>query len=143
MNRPTGVTVISILYFLGAACMVLLGVLLLVGGGMAGAAMKDSGSTGGMALLATMGVAGAIACFVLALLPGAVGWGMWSLKNWARIAALVLAILGLLTNGLGLLGSLLHFEIVTFTIGAIIVGIYIWVVLYLLKPHVKTAFGAA
>ena len=143
MNRPTGVTVIAVLYFLSAACLALLGVLLIVGGGMAGAAMKDSGSTGGMALLATMGVAGAIACFVMALIPGVVGWGMWSLKNWARIVALVLAGLGLLTNGLGLLGSLMHFEIITFTIGAIIVGLYVWVVIYLLKPHVKAAFGAA
>ena len=48
---------------------------------------------------------------VFAILYFAVGYGLWKLKNWARIITIILSGLGAVLGVLGLLGSLMAFEI--------------------------------
>jgi hypothetical protein len=62
-----------------------------------------------------------IIIFVLALLYIITGWGLWTLKSWARIVALILAVISLLS----------------FPIGTIIGIVVLW---YLFKPEIKKAF---
>jgi len=51
-----------------------------------------------------------------------IGWGLWSLRKWARTVAIVLAVIGL----------------ISFPIGTIISIITLW---YLFKPEIKTWFA--
>jgi hypothetical protein len=131
MNRPTGVTVIAVLCFIGACGLTLLACLFLIGGGLAARFMPpDAGIAGGVA--AAVGGIGAIFFLCFAALYVAVGVGLLKLKEWARITAIVLAGLSLL---LGLLG-LVHFHPFALVRLAIAGGI-LW---YLLQPHVVAAF---
>jgi RNA polymerase subunit RPABC4/transcription elongation factor Spt4 len=72
--------------------------------------------------LAGLGVLFGTILFIIGLLDLVVGWGLWTLQSWARMAAIVLAVIGLLA----------------FPIGTIISIIILW---YLFKPEVKAAFG--
>ena len=62
-----------------------------------------------------------IIIFFLALCYIITGWGLWTLKSWARIVALILAAISLLS----------------FPIGTIIGIVALW---YLFKPDIKKAF---
>jgi hypothetical protein len=131
MNRPTGVTVIAVLCFIGACFLTLLACLFLVGGGLAARFMPpDAHIPAGIA--AAVGVFGAVIFLLLAALYVTVGMGLLKLKEWARIIALVLAGLSLL---FGLFG-LLHFHPFAL-VRLAIAGSILW---YLLQPHVVAAF---
>jgi hypothetical protein len=148
MNRPTGVTIIAILYFLNAAVTILAGLALLGIGSVAGLAAgggKAGAPEGAAAIgfLVGLGVVGAVICFIFAALPLATGIGLWKLKNWGRVIAIVLGVIWACFQALGLLGSLMHFEIFSMMVGLIMLGLNVWIILYLMKPHVKAAFGAA
>jgi hypothetical protein len=131
MNRPTGVTVIAVLFFIGTCFLALLGCLFLVGGGLAAKFMPpDAHIPAG--ILAAAGVLGAIVFLLLAALYATVGVGLLKLKEWARIIAIVLAGLSFL---FGLLG-LLHFH----PFALVRLAIAGWILWYLLQPHVVAAF---
>jgi uncharacterized membrane protein (DUF2068 family) len=102
---------------------------------------KDIGGGAG-AMLAGLGIVGAVIFFVVAVLYALMGWGLWTLKNWARIIVLVFAIIGLAFGALGLMGSLLHFEVFTFALQLVPVAVNALIAWYLMQPHVKQAFGA-
>ena len=138
MTRPTGVTVIAILYFISAVGFILGGILFAVGGsliGLAGGASGTGEGAIGLGFIAGLGILGAIVMFCLGLIPGIVGWGLLKLKNWARIVAIIFSGLSALTGALGAL-MLEPMSIITLAVNA-------WIVFYLLKPHVKAAFGVA
>ena len=139
MGRPTGVTVIAVLDFLGAGFCVLFGLLFLVGASFIGAALSKSqgGNAAAGGLMAMLGGAASIFFLIFGAISALIGWGMWTLKSWARIVQIIFAALGLL-NGLY---SLLHFSsamLFGFVIGVAINGLVIW---YLLKPEVAAAFN--
>ncbi|HEU4413330.1 MAG TPA: DUF2127 domain-containing protein [Candidatus Angelobacter sp.] len=144
MNKPAGVIVISILYFLGAAFLALAGILFIVGGGTMAAMMSQQGQ-GGSGLATMMGVLGAgmgIFFLVFGAIDAFVGVGLLKLKNWARIIAIVLSAIGACFQLFGLLGSLTHFNIGSFVITLIFLGIHATIIWYLMKPEVKAAFQA-
>lgn len=131
MNRPTGVTVIAVLFFIGACLLALLACLFLVGGGVAARFMPpDARIPAG--IMAAVGAVGAIFFLVLAALYVAVGMGLLKLKEWARITAVVLAGISLL---FGLLG-LIHFH----PFALVRLALAGWILWYLLQPHVVAAF---
>lgn len=114
MKRPDGVTLIAVYYWFVAAfftlgiCFVPIGV------------FGDERGLIGALFALTFGlfftVAGAVVC-------AAVGWGLWNVKSWARMAAVVLAIL----------------QLFAFPIGTVIGALIIW---YLWKdPDALAAFG--
>ena len=92
---PTGVKVISVLYYIGAVLGILFGLLLLVGAGLISGALLSS--------VAWLGVLGAGLFIVVGLLLLAlgvfgifIGRGLWKARPWARVVAIIFACLGVL-----------------------------------------------
>ncbi len=144
MDRPTGVTVLAVLNFLGAGLYALLAVLFfLIGAGGAASGMMSEMGGGTAAFLLGLGAAVGVILLIFAAIGLAIGIGMWKLRNWARIVTIVLVGLSLLLGVLGLLGSLISFELGSLIFQAIFVALYAWIIWYLFQPHVKQAFGVA
>ena len=142
MNRPTGVTVIAVLDFLGAALLVCVGLLAFVGMGfLATLARASSGSAIPTAVLAGMGVVIGVVVLFFAAISAIIGYGILNLKEWARIIQMVFAGIAVVFGGLGLLASLVHFQIIGMFISAIRVGIGLLIFWYLMQPQVKAAFA--
>jgi hypothetical protein len=144
MQRPTGVTIIAVLDFIGAAGLLILGLLAFAGGsllaGFFNAAATANGTTGAAPAAGWMAGLGiflgaiflAVAIFVIF-----VAIGLLKLKNWARITTIVFSALGLLSNLNGFRGGMAG-GIVGPIIGLAINILIIW---YMLQPNVKAAFG--
>jgi hypothetical protein len=97
----------------------------------------------GMGMMA--GIGGAVIggfFVVIAAVYAVVGTGFLKLQNWARILVIVLSGLGALLNALGTLSALFHFHPLLVVWRVILLAVNLWIALYLLKPHVKQAFGA-
>jgi len=137
MYRPVGVTILAILEFIGSGICALLGILVIVGAGagLLGSMTQGQGSGLG-SLMAVIGGALSVFCFIFAALAALLGWGLWTLKNWARIVVIALTILGALGTLLSLL-NLSSAMIVGVVIRLAINGLIIW---YLLQPNVAAAF---
>lgn len=139
MDRPTGVTILAALSFFAGGL-----VLLIALGALLGAAVVASvfatlpASVAGIAAIIV-----AVVCFFFAALYGANGVGLLKLQNWARVLTIILIILGLLSAILGVFGALAHFRVILVIRQLIVVGIDLWILMYLNKPHVKQAFGVA
>ncbi len=146
MNRPTGVTVIAVLYFIGAAFCILGGLGMILGGGFLASIISKSQANGagaGAGIMAGLGAALGIGLLVGAAIAALLGWGLLKLKEWARITVIVLASLGLVLGVLGLLGALAHFAVILLfgvVVRVAINGCILW---YLLQPDVKVAFQRA
>ena len=124
-QRPTGVTILAILAFIGGAFGIL-GALALLGLGVAFAGVAGGGLSFvfGIVLLA------------LSILYLWIGWGFWNLKRSAWS-------LGLVVFGAGIVITLIEMLLGYATITNLIVTIVIngIVIYYLLTPGVKAAFG--
>jgi hypothetical protein len=139
MERPTGVTILAVLGFIGAGMLVLAAILMFIGG----AILSNMASYPMFAMLG--GIGGAIVGVVFlgfAALYVVTALGLLKLQNWARVLVIVLLGIGVCFYALGLLGALIHFRIFLLIWRAIFAAIDIWIILYLLKPQVKQAFGA-
>jgi uncharacterized membrane protein (DUF2068 family) len=73
---------------------------------------------------------------VLGALYFLVGFGLWTLKPWAWMLTVILCGIGLALN----LVQALSGEVVGGSFGLIVNGFVLW---YMMRPHVKTAFGRA
>jgi hypothetical protein len=124
-QRPTGVTILAILAFIGGAFGIL-GALALLGLGFAFAGVAAGG----------LGFIFGIVLLVLSILYLWIGWGFWNLKRSAWS-------LGLVVFGAGIVISLIEMLLGYATITNLIVTIVIngIVIYYLLTPGVKAAFG--
>ncbi len=92
-DKPMGILVCAILFAVGGVLSILGGIaMLLMGGAMFGMGGADAAEVAEM-------FAGMIGIFaVIALIIGvaelAVAYGIWKMKKWARIAGIILAIIG-------------------------------------------------
>jgi uncharacterized membrane protein (DUF2068 family) len=146
MNKPAGVIVLAVLYFLGAACLLLLGLGFIVGGGAIAAMLSQQGQAGANPLAAMMGFLGAgvgIFFLVMGAIELIVGIGLIKLKNWARIIAIVFTVIGACFQLFMLIGSLAHFNVVAMVVPVVVLAIQALIIWYLLKPEVKAAFQGA
>lgn len=120
MKRPDGVTLIAIWHFCVAVFM-LLGLCAVSVGLVAiwtSPGPQQDAIVGSLAIMFAMFV-----IIVVGAIFAAVGWGLWQLADWARIGALVLAIL----------------QLPGFPVGTVIGALTLW---YLLSdPDAKVAFG--
>ncbi len=104
---PQGVKISAYLFFANAVLTLL---------GMCGLlafipiALSDAGSSDTTPIMISMG-GGACVLLILVILYAAVGYGLLKLQSWARIAAIVLAILSLCSFPLGTIigGVVLYF----------------------------------
>ncbi len=143
MPRPVGVVVIAVLEFLGAAGMALGGLIALFGMGFLARALEQNGTINSsmVPVVVGAGVLVAVFCFACAVFFGFLGYGMLNLRNWARIATLVLAVLGIVLGILGIVGGLFRFGIISAVFSGIRVAVNGLIFWYLTQPHIKEAFG--
>lgn len=142
-QRPTGITILAILEFIGAIFGILGGIALLVLGGVS---VVSGGSVGGGSVGSGGGnaVSGAdlLILGVVALVIGVVdlvlGYGFWTLQPWARLLGIGLQTLGLVVEVISIVRSAL---VGTF-VGSQCLSIFISVIvlLYLNGPEVRQAF---
>jgi len=107
--RPTGVSIISVLYYIGAALVVIIGLL--------GTAALKSFVGGGSIINIGTTIFWAILLVIVAI-QILIGWGLWTGKNWARITAIVFAALAILSG----LSTIAKGGFVTI----VIQGLYVW-----------------
>jgi hypothetical protein len=88
MQRPAGVTVVAVLFFLSAGYLFLLGMIMLVRAGTVSMIL-------GAPLLHGLELAGPYMFLLIAAIGGAIGWGLLRLNNWARRVAVIAAMLGI------------------------------------------------
>ncbi len=140
MQRPTGVTVISVLGFIGAGLLFLAAFGMFVGGAL----ISSMAARPGIGMMA--GIGGVIVGLVflgIAIVYLVLGIGLWKLREWARILTVVFIGLGIVFNGFNMLLSVQHFHVFRLFFQAIFVAVDVWIVVYLLKPEVKQAFNPA
>ena len=139
MQRPTGVTILAVLSFIGAAFFLLASLAMFIGGGM----LSQMGGSAGMGTM--LGALGAFAGVILLAFTAyllAQGIGLFKLKNWGRIMTIICIGLGLLSAAMGVFSSLSPMQLGHLIGQLIVVAIDVWILVYLFKPHVKQAFGA-
>jgi hypothetical protein len=139
MDRPTGVTILAVLSFLAGGLLLIIALGALAGGAVIASVFASLPAS----LVGAGAIILAVVCFVFAALYAANGVGLLKLQNWARLLTIVLIVLGLLSAVLGVFGTLAHFRIFLLVRQLIVAGIDLWILMYLYKPHVKQAFGAA
>ena len=141
MGRPVGVTILSILDFVGAAFCGLGGIGMIAGGGfMATMLSKQSQNAGSAGLIAGMGAAFGVILIICAAVYFLLGWGLLKLKEWARIVTIVFAAIGAVFQLFGLIGTLAHMNIGGFLFTVAVLAIQALIIWYLLTPEVKAAF---
>ena len=141
MGRPVGVTILAILNFIGAAFCLLGGIGMILGGGFIASMLSQGQSSAGAAgILAGLGAAAGVFIIIVGGVSALVGFGLWKLKEWARIVSIVLYGISAALQLLGLLGSLAHFNAFAVIWSVFWVAVDAFVIWYLLKPEVKAAF---
>ena len=144
MKRPSGVTIIAVLTFLGAA--------ILAAGSFASFFVGVMGMTGGdageptSAAIAGMGMAGGFSLLILAGVGVCLAIGVLQLREWARAASIASMAVGIACTILSLFAIkgyrvLPPFPSVVFHLLA--ASTAAWMLAYLLIPRVKQAFSAA
>ena len=147
MARPTGVTVISVIYFLVALVLALCGVVFMGLMGIAGLETRAH-EMGPLGVLAGLGAVAGVVCLIIAVVVAFMGWGLGALKEWARIVAIAFSGLGLLGGVAGFLGAILlrthlfpAMGVIGAAAGLVRIAINALILWYLLQPHVKQAFA--
>jgi hypothetical protein len=141
MQRPTGVTVIAVLDFIGGALCAILGLLAFAGGSMLSSIFSQAGAGAGSGIMAGIGAIIGVVFLAIAALVIIAGVGLLKLKGWGRIIQIILAVLGVIggiknfaTGGLSVGGTSLVIEIAQF-------AYIVWVLWYMFTPGVKQAFA--
>jgi hypothetical protein len=132
--RPIGVTLLAILFLAAAALWTLGGLAFALAVVKIPPALNVPAEQAGI-------VGGVLIVFGLCAL--AIGLGLWWLRNWARLAAVVLSALGVGVAIIGL-GYAIMYAFSAWEVGRQALSIFIRSVIlwYLIQPHVKQAFGA-
>ena len=130
-DAPTGVKVISVLYYIGAVVELLLAVALFFGAGAIASKLPFNFGTLGSALFIVLG----IVLLGIAVLSFFVGRGLWKAQKWSRIVAIIFAVIGVLFAILGMVQGQVGSNIISLVISGAIGG-------YLLfSSGVKAAFA--
>ena len=131
-KRPTGVTIIAILNILGGIGGLIAGFGMMVLIGESQYYLFEEGATL-FSILCMLSI-------IIGFVDLVIGYGLWTLKRWARMAAIIMAIIGIVCNigGAILMMSLGTADTDSGILSVIISGIIIW---YLSKPAMKEVFG--
>lgn len=131
-KMPTGVKVVAVLDYIGAAIALIFGLMALFGGSLLGKLGWDQ-----VGWIATIGggffVILGIVMIALAVLSFFTGRGLWKGQNWARILTIIFMVLGILSA----IGSIAggkggYFQLILDAV----IGAYLW-----FAPEVKQAFA--
>ena len=92
---PTGVKIISVLFFVSAFLFAVFGIMLFLG----------AGSTSIDSVNVNIFLATGFFAILIGILDGAIGWGLWSARPWARAAAIALLVFGIVGGGFAVAGG--------------------------------------
>jgi hypothetical protein len=143
MKRPTGVTIVAILTFFGAALLAL-GSLALFLAAVVGMTGGDAGDPASVAI-AGMGGAGGFSLLVLAGVAVYVAVGVLNLREWARIVTIVAIAVGVAFTIFSLFTFMGYLVIPAgpmIVCHLLVMAAAVWMLAYLLRPRVKQAFRA-
>jgi len=145
MERPSGVTVLALFEFFIAIFLVLFALASALGANALGVFLARTREMGtpGAAIFAGAGMMLALILLIPALLFCVLGFGLWNLRNWARIATIVLAVLGAIGASMGLLLAVTHFRMFGVMASSMRLGIDLLVLWYLSQPYVARSFQPA
>jgi uncharacterized BrkB/YihY/UPF0761 family membrane protein len=137
---PTGVKIISVLYFIGAFFCILAALSVIIFSGpisdslsqMPASELEEIGTLGWLSQGLFVGLG--IIILLFGLFAFFIARGLWKGKNWARITAIVLAALGIISNLSSITLSTIIGDLINAAISALIGG-YL-----LLNKEVKKAF---
>lgn len=134
MRRPSGVTLISLLDFLVALGISVLGILLFV--------VINPSSPGIFPkwFIAGAGSTVAFFCFLFAGLVAILGWALWRLKNWARITQIICNAFDLMLTGTSSIAVLSRFKLAGLFLILVRIGIDTMILWYLNQSHVVIAY---
>ncbi len=135
MQKPTGVVILAILSWITAAFMLIPGLALFLGSSFLAALIGHQ-----FGPLATfVGVIGGAFFLIMAVVTAVIGWGLWTLQEWARILTIIFNGIFLALGVLGMFAlAFFHPVGVIFRLVRIAVnGVIIW---YMLQPEVVAAF---
>lgn len=141
MERPLGVTIIAVLQFFGTALLILVALALGTGNLRMTLGLTPVASVPRFALLADAGRLGATVMLLSACFLVALGYGMWKLRNWARMATIAVEAFGAVAAAFGLLWALTHVMVLALLFTSIRLGINLLILWYLYQRHVRQAFG--
>ncbi len=138
-NRPAGIALITMWLFLSG----------LFALAATAAPLFALDLFGGVGLSGAAPIVGAVVMLAITIAYFAMGWGLWELREWARLATVALAGLGLIFGliaaviflfGIEVLGTRLSLPGlgIAFLIEAVINGLAIW---YLLRSDIQALFG--
>lgn len=140
--RPTGVVLIGLYYLMSALFLVLLAIFLLVGGSVLGAMFGDvhGSPVGWLGVGLMVGMLGGAIFFFYAVLAAIAAYGIWSMREWGRILAIVLAAVSLLFSFPGLLFMGLHLHLFFGSYRLLRIAADILIIWYLMQPQTKAIF---
>lgn len=141
VGRPIGVSILAVLYFLGAASYSVLLILSFV----SPQALSDlltslSPGDSGPAMLLSMGRGISVYFAVMIIVIAAVAWGMWSLRNWARWFTIIITSISLVATLVGVASLTGNFTISGALLELVRIGLCVLVLWYLFTPGVRNAF---
>lgn len=142
MQRPTGVTILAVLAFVAAGLWLTLSLLYLVAAVMPSRASAMSTGIEDK-LIITYIVALPLAPSALCFMTGV---GLWKLRKWGRVLAILLVGLSFMGYAIALAKPFrptdLFLGLSLLLTGLIYTAIDAGILIYLFRPHVKQAFGA-
>lgn len=132
-ERPTGVTWIGAVFFLGTAYLGATGIVMIVRPGLVPL-------TVGSSFLGGLELAGPYMFLVFSLVCGLIGWGLFRLNRWARRAAIAAAFVGIVLLVPGVSSSVISFRASALLWGALGVIVRVMILWYLFQEPVAEQF---
>ena len=133
-DRPTGITILAVLAVIGGILNLAFGGFVALLGPAVGTEMaQQTDATSSYAVGGAIAVLG-IGLAILGLLYLITAYGLFTLKGWAWLLAVIVQVLSVIVNGIQVINSQAGSSIVAVLIAGAIL-------FYLFRPHVKAAFG--
>ena len=145
---PLGVKVLSILYFIGSAFIMSIGVICLLAAYyimnhatevQSAFTAEQLGQIGSIAVLAPLFFIIGGVCILLGILDFFLGWGFWKGKSWARLLALIFSALGVVYGAIGIASSL--GDLANIFIGVLNIVLNGIIIYYLLRRNIIHYFA--
>jgi hypothetical protein len=141
MVRPGGVTILAVLMIVAGVAFAILGIMFVFSGSTTAVTAAKT-SAGSAVMVSALGAAAGVIFLLFGGLHAVLALGILKMRNLARVLTIFLFILIGIGAVLGLGATMLHYSNAALLLNVSILvaaGLALW---YLLRPHVKAAFGA-